>query len=240
MISHSTDIISYANQYFEIEGVKTLQRPNYIVEVGLVGERHEIYSIKKYIFEKSLTQEQLLDFNYQYEHAKEFLKDNIENEKQTLMVYCTGLQSVLATVIKACHDMEINLILKHMNTNTKSYDSQVIWDFGHLKDVSYPFESIKTIYGYKCKLSDVLEAVNVYAITLTTVDKNDYSFTDKQYIIATDVDDAWNLYQKFVMAIKDELTTTYNNVQISTMTVKANSYQWNEVLSQSYNYTKAS
>jgi len=143
-------------------------------EVGLISDRHNI-PVGQYIFD-IFTQEMMFDYDEQYRIAQKFLDEYIgfnENgiPNRDLIVYLTGLQIALATVVKVCYDNKVNLTLKHYNNQTRVYHDQVIFDDFDNKASISPFyillNSYKYIYTYGIKESDVRGCKSLHLIEKT-------------------------------------------------------------------------
>lgn len=230
------DIINFTNQYFEIDGLFKVNKPSSQIEVGLVGERHQINQVSEYIFETALTSEQLSDFAYQYNVCVNFIDKRISSEQDTLVVYCTGLQSVLAMLIKACSDKHVSLTLKHMNPELKIYESQVVWDYNKSAAQSvYPFGNLQNVYTYKCSINDLINMPEAFCVSLGTYDKHDYNFKESIKIMTSE-DGAWELYRRFIRVINEDVVTTYNCVSMNSIKFSENAYEWRDRLSYGYNF----
>lgn len=227
---------------FKTDGLELLNRPENVVEVGLVSDRHDMY-IKNYIFTKELSEEMMFDFDKQLEECDKYIAEHISNG-QTLVVYCTGLQSALGAVVRSCYKNKVNLVLKHYNSQTHTYMPQVIYDeFGDIADTSFPFDSLmrnsKSLLTYKTSLSDLLKNDTFYCISFNE-HQDDNRFKEKScyYVMTDNIDKAWEIYPKLVSLSKDEKNKSRRlSVFLTTCTINPSSgFDWGENWTKSYNY----
>lgn len=149
-------------------------------EVGLISDRHNI-PVGQYIFDNIFSQEMMFDYSEQYRIVQKFLDEYIgfnENgiPNRDLVVYLTGLQIALASVVKVCYDNKVNLTLKHYNIETKVYHEQVIFDdFDNKASVS-PFyillNSYKYIYTYGMRESEISSCKTLHLVEKSMIYKD--------------------------------------------------------------------
>ena len=103
------------------------------VEAGLVSERHgemDQYVRGHYVYD-SFGSEMITNYVRQEEIALKFIRRNLTFTEgvpnEHLVVYLTGLQCALVSIIKACLQMKVNLVVKHWDTATNKYRSQVVF-----------------------------------------------------------------------------------------------------------------
>ena len=147
---------------------RELYHNNYI-ECGLIKNRHPI-PVKLFIFNNSLLDNQILDYEYLDKIINNFIDKHInfdDNGKaiSSLKVYTTGLQSALTSVIKICSERQIGLEILHYNPVKKIYTVQKVFQFDNLdlNDIIYlkkGYENI--IYLYKCNINDLKNANEIY------------------------------------------------------------------------------
>lgn len=102
------------------------------VEAGLVSDRHDMdqYVRGRYVYD-SFGSEMITNYVRQEEIALKFIRRNLTFTEgvpnEHLVVYLTGLQCALVSIIKACLQMKVNLVVKHWDTATNKYRSQVVF-----------------------------------------------------------------------------------------------------------------
>ena len=127
--------IKYKSFYQYLTGLPLTQ---YIkaktVTAGLVAGRHDILNsyVQKYIFE-SFSDAMALNYHRQEQIAEKFIKTNITFDeagraKESLVLYLTGSQSALISVIKTCYNHKVNLVVKHWDNYSKVYNPQVVFN----------------------------------------------------------------------------------------------------------------
>jgi len=180
-------------QLFDPNKLVRIQNGSY-VKLGLVADRHDIRPVDTYIFE---TFDPDLMFNYekQDQMAKEVLLKKIPfsygKPLKGLMLYVTGLQSALVSVIKACQELKIPLIVMHHNSDDDSYMPQYYTDDNKEDIVSkIPavlenyIKRVRTVQLYNCRAEDLVEAKELFEIRECTYDALPGSIT--RQVIATD------------------------------------------------------
>lgn len=183
-------------------------------EAGLIADRHNM-PVNQYIYDNIFSQELMFDYNTQYEIVLKFLKEYIgfdENgiPNRDLIVYLTGLQAALATLIKVCFDYKVNLTLKLYNQNTRVYHDLVMFkDFDNRATTS-PFYNLlehhKYIYTYGIKESEIKPGGTLYLIKKTIYYKDQDSVSIAY--VAPNVRTAMVYYDKIIKSIdhKTQLT----------------------------------
>lgn len=211
----------------------------------LVADRHDI-NISTSIFESALSEDLMFDYDQQESIVRDFLYEHeIKKNNKGLMVYVTGKQSALACVIKVCFDDEIDLILKHFNTDTKKYHTQVIRGEKVKKTKSDElFEKLtksgKKMYLYNCKEEDLEPGTNLYGITLNKFNDKSISITyNTGIILCTNQADMWKLYSRAVEHVNspDIINNYYCGVfAANCMISPENMFVWGSNISKGYNF----
>lgn len=147
------------------------------VYLGMIKNRHNM-PVNKFIFQ-SVSQKLMFDYDAQYAIAKEVILREIkfiDGEPQNVLVlYTTGLTCALATIIKVCDDLKINLILMHHNARVGNYEPQVIFNRFYYTDNVCP-DVLKTIsrrklYTFACTAKEFVDNNGGYEIVETYIDK---------------------------------------------------------------------
>ena len=175
---------------------------------GLVSERHEMpANITLYIYERYLNSNLMFNFDEQYRIAREFIIEHIfENSMpvKDLIVYCTGIQSALAAVIKAAYDLGVNLILAHYDAYNKKYRYQLIWgDFTKESPINNKvirFINVSESYQYyNCTYIDLDDTL--FVVTFSNSDVG-----NKKVYVCASMADTYDLYLSILKKIGGRLS----------------------------------
>lgn len=146
---------------------------NDIIYAGLVSGRHDM-PCTKFIFGSALQEDLMFDYEQQEKVCKDFIEANAEYEdgawNKSLQVFVTGMTCCLASLIKVCSIMKINLSLMHYNNSTGRYRGQVIWkDFkcsGGVPEIfSNNWAAYHYVYTYKCSIEDISKSEIFYNVS---------------------------------------------------------------------------
>lgn len=211
----------------------------------LVADRHDI-NISTSIFESALSEDLMFDYEQQESIVRDFLYEHeIKKNNKGLMVYVTGKQSALACVIKVCFDDEIDLILKHFNTDTKKYHTQIIRGEKVKKTKSDElFEKLtksgKKMYLYNCKEEDLEPGTDLYGITLNKFNDKTATITyNAGIILCTNQTDMWKMYSRAIEQVNspDIINNYYCGVfAANCMITPENMFVWGSNISKGYNF----
>ena len=172
--------ICFAGSMFSDPKISTITNT---VTIGMVSERHDIGNIG-YLFEGPLTNEQMLDLNWQESIVHRFINRNFKfdengNADKYLTVYCTGIQIVLGSIVKVCLKRHVNLLLKHYNTTDSEYVSQLVIDmYGDQKEIDHPFKKLEKsgkVYLYNTTLDEITNT-EYYGISLIVHENDSIKF----------------------------------------------------------------
>ena len=147
------------------------------IKCGLVKERHDMPA-DLYIFEEALSESLMFNYIDQVKICEKFISDNcyINDEPHDLICYVTGIQCALASLIKACYNMKVNLTLRHYNMSARKYRHQNIWScFGEqpYNDViTYLLGQSRSSYTYKCRLDQLMGQAKIFAVTVVVYDED--------------------------------------------------------------------
>lgn len=176
---------------------------------GLVDGRHDMPT-NKYIFD-SVSKSNMFDYEFQEKKCKEFILENIpfvnRVAAKSLVVYVTGLQCVLAALIKVTAELKVNLVLNHFNSDNGGYVSQVIWNKFNLETPEgYKFvkrfrESPEhNLFTYDTSLDELLKLNDFYVISKYEVrGKGNVVSCDRVFV--KDFNNLWSIYPTFVSQI---------------------------------------
>jgi hypothetical protein len=153
------------------------------------------------------------------------------------MIYCTGLQSALASVIKVCADMNVDLCLMQYNNTTDSYVPQVITGEWNIEKDPLGAIPSANIWMYGCTKEQVISKLNdLYCITLNT-HAYDNSFANGVFILCTNIDKAFEAFTYFAKIMHTAKDNTYkNSVLLATCEIKNDEFTWTKNLAKSFNF----
>ena len=130
------------------------------VKLGLVADRHDMGPINDFVFE-SLDETLMFDYARQYVIAADAIKKHIDGGNKSLVIYATGLQSALTTVIKVCNDLGVPLTIMHYNTKEHTYIPQIVSGSPNKLIIPSEFDGILSrgveVNIYDCTLEDVVK-----------------------------------------------------------------------------------
>jgi len=130
------------------------------VKLGLVADRHDMGPINDFVFE-SLDESLMFDYARQYVIAADAIKKHIDGGNKSLVIYATGLQSALTTVIKVCNDLNVPLTIMHYNTKEHTYIPQIVSESPNKLIIPSEFDGILSrgveVNIYDCTLEDVVK-----------------------------------------------------------------------------------
>lgn len=131
-----------------------------IVKLGLVADRHDMGPISDFVFE-SLDESLMFDYARQYVIAADAIKKHIDGGNKSLVIYATGLQSALTTVIKVCNDLNMPLTIMHYNTKEHTYIPQIVSESPNKLIIPSEFDGILSrgveVNIYNCTLEDIVK-----------------------------------------------------------------------------------
>lgn len=135
------------------------------IRVGLVADRHNM-PVNDYIFKSALGEDLMFDYDKIENICREYIEDMIDfdqegNAEQSLVVYVTGIQCVLSSLIKVTNEMRVNLTLRHYDSKTESYHTHVIWDRFNKVDlppsISEMLVNSRNSFTYKCNVKELMD-----------------------------------------------------------------------------------
>lgn len=193
----TTDI----NSDFSVAGLTFDQTR--IVKAGLINNRHVI-PVDEFIFD-SITDDKIFDFDWMDQVVKKFILDRIDfvNDEQgrivgskKLYLYVTGLSSALASVVKICSELSVNLTLLHYDFESNTYKHQKIFErFKQMKNrlVGDIFKNNGLVILKDCSLSDIYTN-EFYLIEKVNFDSMDKANRERDYYICSKYQNFWRLY----------------------------------------------
>lgn len=209
------------------------------VEVGLVNNRHDI-PVKNYIFNDSLSEELMFDYAEQEKIVQDFIDKHCTYKKK-IILYATGLQSALSSVIKICIQNNIDISIKHYNAESKSYILQpLIGTFeNNIIDPFFDLSQCKHgLFFYKCTQKE-LETYDgtFYSIKFADLDDLDSS-TDKNkkdsgHILVKNYEDIFDILPTMIKS----MMTHYNQrlaIYVNKCYIKDGSFRFGFCFSKNY------
>lgn len=207
--------------------------------VGLVAGRHYM-PVSNYIFE-NVDNDLMFDYELQDQICKRFVSDNLMNDgvvNVDLVVYVTGLQCVLASLIKITREFGVNLELRHYEAKSNSYRSQVIWNDNKVPGIKNQILSTLTKgdrydYLFGCSEEDIMHSDHFYIIVESEYDDNENRVWKDQTFV-TNYDKIWMLFGEKV-ARNNNPGMSRRSVFIYDISVENGKYHSNTI-SKSFNF----
>lgn len=207
-----------------------------VIKASLVESRHEYGNDINLSIFKNIDNNLMFDYSAQLDICIKFLEENLIAE-QTLEVYCSGLQSALASIIKACYIKHVNLVLRHFNNETSKYNSQVIFN---KYNTFYQSSDFMNLYKFSTILTyrkfNIVENNEYYAI-MVAENNNSGEYCKKHLILTIDEKDAWEVYPKVVRQIMSN-----KECKLAALLFNANTnngyINMTDCLTKSYNFSK--
>lgn len=214
------------------EGFSFNKRVREIDYAGLCADRHDM-PIDNFIF-NVLNESEMFDYETQYNHAVEWLKENVKTG--TLYLYMTGMQCILAATIKACYDLGIGLTLLHRNAAKQIYEKQVVWENKAVVsefDIACEFIRRK---GVIYKTDTDINNEKFYTISVNKVcDKND-GFMETAYLCCSTMEQACSLLPQYITKINERRGDQKLCVFISECHIQDQRFIWDINLTKSFNF----
>lgn len=174
-----------------------------IIKVGLIRNRH-IMPVDNFIFD-SIPDDMIFDFDWMDKTVKDFIlsninfiniKDGVIIPDKKLYVYVTGLSSALASVIKICSELCINLTLFHFDTKSGTFIPQVIFEaFKQSKNrlVGNIFKNNGKVVFTDCSFNDIFDS-EFYLIEMVNFDSENKNDRQRDMYIVKDYSNLWRFY----------------------------------------------
>lgn len=171
------------------------------IRVGLVADRHNM-PVNDFIFKTSLPKSIMFDYDKIEDICREYIDEMVDfvngEAQQKLVVYVTGIQCVLSSLIKVTNEKKVNLTLRHYDSDTNTYHTHVIWDqFGGSTpaEIDELLVNSKSSYTYKCNIKELIEnktcikVVEVHYCNDTVVYQDAYLVknTDDMFMLVSDM-----------------------------------------------------
>lgn len=188
-----------------------------VIRCGLISKRHNIPT-DLYVFNRSVPQWLMFDYGELDKICRRFLNDNLgfdeDGEPTTdVILYTTGLQCALASFIKTCSEMHVNLTLAHYNDRYEGYEQQVIFSgFGSKTDpypyeINYICEDADACLTYNCTPSDFKSCDSLFVVTITKFVKNSNEVTNKKVVFCMTSYDSWSCYKELMTELSENEDT---------------------------------
>lgn len=141
-----------------------------IIRVGLIEKRHSMPALN-FIF-KEINPDNMFEYDKLDNIVRNFILNNIRFENgtavDTIMLYCTGMTCALASVIKVTGLMNVNLVLRHYDKDSKTYKIQPIWtNFGSVRLGEFVdiLSGSTNACTYKCNIEDLRNSENIIRVS---------------------------------------------------------------------------
>ena len=177
---------------------------------NLVNDRH--YTGNGIAVFDNIEDEQVNDFKYLDSMVEKFINEHVDfsasgKSKNKLIVYLTGLQSALISLVNVCYKRGVPIEAMHYNTSDKNYVNQTILP-GFIDESvdAGPWKTIlesraKNLWFCDCDPNKIeIERDDLYAIVVQK-SRNNNSMDYSSYIITDSIDKMWAIYGKIVAHI---------------------------------------
>lgn len=197
------------------------------VYLGMINNRHEM-PVEKYIFEP-ISQKLMFNYDEQYQIAKNRILSEVNFidgvAQNSIIIYVTGLTCVLATIIKVCEDLKINLTLLHHNAVSRTYIPQVVFNHfpkpnNNCPDVLNKI-SRRNMYTYNCTAEGFVangggyEIVEAKTVTVGILSDKVTQTAYRDITLFTNKSDAWKYYIALVENNDDpDINIYFNAVKV--------------------------
>lgn len=181
-----------------------INKPKPVLECGLVKGRHNSIPTDLFVFNKSLSEELMFDYDKLDRICTEFIHNHIDfssgEPDKSIILYATGIQCAISSFIKICQELHISLTIAHYNFSSGEYFEQEIFNYeedAYTKILGNIFSEYNEVYLYDCKLDVVLnENHNIYFVT------TEYRKNGEKYTEATISDDIYKAYEFYSSEVK--------------------------------------
>ncbi len=216
------------------------------VRMGMIADRHNMPTTK-YVF-KTMDSDLMFNYDEQYRIAKNnILKyitiDKNGNASAGLFIYVTGLTCALASIIKVCQDLRIDLYLLHYNNTTKLYERQKVVNVIPSENImmeEFDGLNFRNMYTIGCTTTEFIANGGGWEIsecyfedskdTDISIDSLGRVTNKKSYrdlVIFTDKSKAWQYYMEVVDRNKNK------NIYFSEININAGKYYKVKTISKS-------
>lgn len=229
------------------EGFYELDLGDHVV-CSVFTDRHDVpKDCKLAIFESNCLENfRILDFNYIDSKVQKFILEHIEfnegsNPNKDLIVYVTGLQSVLGSICKQCAAMNIRLTLMHYDPTISKWFAQVVLPglgeaatYSGKLDKLYEFDHVMVKNGID---RNSLSNVEFYAAVKTYYKDVDQRKEESFCYICTDEVEAFDTFRDLSIEIRKEVSK-YASVYLYQVQQKKTELKFSSSIAKSYNFRK--
>ena len=205
------------------------------IEVGLINNRHDI-PVKNYIFDDSLSSDLMFNYEEQERIVQEFIDKHCIIKKK-IVLYATGLQSALSSVIKICLKNNIDISIKHYNAESKSYIlQQLSGTFDINVDPFFELSQYKHgLFFYKCNQMEMETYDDTFYIIKFSDLKELNCPTDKTsgHVIVKNYEDIFDIFPTML----NKMLRLYNQalaIYINKCYIKNGSFRFGFCFSKNY------
>lgn len=167
------------------------------IRVGLVADRHNM-PVNDFIFKTSLSKSIMFDYDKIEDVCREYIDEMVDfvngEAQQKLIVYVTGIQCVLSSLIKVANEKKVNLTLRYYDSDSNTYHTHVIWDqFGGSTpaEIDELLVNSKSSYTYKCDIKELIK--NKTCIKVVEVHYNNDNVVYQDAYLVKNTDDMFML-----------------------------------------------
>ena len=242
----STLSIEFAGEHIFDGCFYQIEESDNYYECWLCAGRHITGKEMEGIFNNTIPDHILNDFDKLKKLELEFInkhipKDENDNYTKTLVVYVTGTQAPLSTLIALSYEANFNLHLMHYD-GAGNYNRQIIrgGDEDNYIDMSTLFSKLDgQLYFYNTTCREIAEisrlGVSCYCLMLADVNDNETSTSiNRKIIVCKSFDDLFNIYPRFLKAMMEKSSKHW--VYARTLKMHYGLLTLDTVLAKSFNY----
>ena len=214
---------------FELEQINSSNG----IECVLIGGRHDS-PVEKCIFRHSLSDDLIFDYIRQEDIINDFIDQECKEHK-SLIVYISGLQTTLASLIKVCFNRKITLTLMHYSTESTSkkniYVPQIVCNFESTSSYVKQLDRNHPVFLHGIKAKDIIAGKELTCICLNKKDDS----KDKMKIITMIVIENPN-WEIFSHCAENTISnkSLKLGVSMSKITITEDSFIWGDKCAQTY------
>lgn len=214
---------------FELEQINSSNG----VECVLIGGRHDS-PVEKSIFRHSLSDDLIFDYIRQEDIINDFIDQECKEHK-SLIVYISGLQTTLASLIKVCFNRKITLTLMHYSTESTSkkniYVPQIVCNFESTSSYVKQLDRNHPVFLHGIKAKDIVAGKELTCICLNKKDDS----KDKMKIITMIITENPN-WEIFSHCAENTISnkSLKLGVSMSKITITEDSFIWGDKCAQTY------
>ena len=201
---------------------------------GMINDRHPM-PVSKYIFDQEIKESKTNDYDWMYRKSEEFItKRCIIDDKPVygLLVYLTGMNPIIMSIVKVCYNYKINLTCMHYHPSTGKYYPDVIYNFSDEQMLPTTMYNIQSDNIY-CdgNIDDFVNNKGGYELRVSIQNKSKTSEPEITSVLFTNKDHVWEQYLSMIMDKYDD--ESGNQIQINRVEIENGKFVVKKVISKS-------